>query len=580
MKSTQAGNEPTSAAFSRLEAARNCSAGLVFQALRFFHFFGQLISNSAMEEVRSTDDLHCPLTRLRTSATLSCLGLPGERGKALTSGEPKRPSMAYNGRGYRLGKASGSHQTRRAGLDDQDARYKSAVTSIFELFRIGIGPSSSHTVGPMRAGRQFVESLRDAGLLGRTVEIRVELFGSLALTGKGHGTDRAILLGLAGEVPDEVDPDTVDHKVRKIRQEERLRLLESHWIPFREEHLLFHRNQVLPGHSNGMRFTAYGPAAEPLVSKVFYSIGGGFVVEEGEQTGAEAGGAESEFPYHFRTAADLLRLCHEHGLSIWMLTLENEKCWRSEEEIRAGIKRIWQAMKDCTDRGLVTQGILPGGLNVRRRAPRLYEKLQLRGTSDPLAIVDWLNLFAMAVNEENAAGGRVVTAPTNGAAGVIPAVAHYYERFVDGADEDGILRYFLTAGAIGVLYKENASISGAEVGCQGEVGVACSMAAGGLAAALGGTNEHVEHAAEIAMEHNLGMTCDPIGGLVQIPCIERNALGAVKAVNAARMAMNEEGGHKVSLDQVMRTMYQTGLDMQSRYKETSLAGLAVNVVEC
>ena len=326
------------------------------------------------------------------------------------------------------------------------------MTSIFELFRIGIGPSSSHTVGPMRAARQFAEGLRDAGLLDRTVEIRVELFGSLALTGRGHGTDRAILLGLAGEVPDEVNPDTVDHKVRQIREERRLKLLGNHRIPFEEGHLLFHQNQVLPGHSNGMRFTADGPAGELLVSKVFYSIGGGFVVAEGEETSAEVGGVALDFPYHFRSAADLLRLCQEHGLSIWTLTLENEKCWRSEEEIRAGIKRIWQAMKDCTERGLVTEGILPGGLNVRRRAPRLYEKLRLRGTSDPLAIVDWLNLFAMAVNEENAAGGRVVTAPTNGAAGVIPAVAHYYERFVDGADEDGMLRYFLTAGAIGVLY--------------------------------------------------------------------------------------------------------------------------------
>lgn len=455
------------------------------------------------------------------------------------------------------------------------------MTSIFELFKIGIGPSSSHTVGPMRAARRFTQELADKSLLANTNAVTVELYGSLALTGKGHGTDRAILLGLLGEIPDQVDPSTIDAKLNAIREEGSIRLLGVHSIAFDSQRdLIFHGNEVLPGHSNGMRFTAYDAGRKILSQQNFYSIGGGFIVAEGEQKGGDAASNRPPVPYLFKSADDLLRLGQQRQKAIWEMVLANEMILRSRQEVEQGITRIWQAMKDCTDRGLRTQGILPGGLNVRRRAPQLFEGLSKGGSIDPLAVVDWINLFAIAVNEENAAGGRVVTAPTNGAAGVVPAVAHYYGKFIAGADEQGIFRYFLAAGAIGILYKENASISGAEVGCQGEVGVACSMAAGGLVAALGGTNEQIEHAAEIGMEHNLGMTCDPIAGLVQIPCIERNAFGAVKAVNAARMAMSEPGDHKVSLDQVIRTMFETGRDMQTRYKETSLAGLAVNVVEC
>jgi len=467
---------------------------------------------------------------------------------------------------------------RRREVSNEEDPQGERVTSIFDLFKIGIGPSSSHTVGPMRAAARFVEELASDALLSETDAITVDLYGSLALTGIGHGTDRAILLGLSGEKPDEVEPRTIEAKLAEIRERKFIRLQGKHPIGFECDHdLVFHKNEVLPGHSNGMRFMAYNWGQQPLARKVFYSIGGGFILAEGEEFTVTNRVA---VPYPFNSAVDLLRLGEEHDKPIWQLIFENEKALRSDQEIRAGISRIWQVMKDCTHRGLKTEGILGGGLNVRRRAPELYRSLCERDTSDPLAVVDWINVFAIAVNEENAAGGRVVTAPTNGAAGVVPAVAQYYQAFVDGADDQGIFRYFLTAAAIGTLYKENASISGAEVGCQGEVGVACSMAAGGLVAALGGTNEQVEHAAEIGMEHNLGMTCDPIGGLVQIPCIERNAFGAVKAVNAARLSMNGQGDHKVSLDQVIRTMYETGRDMQARYKETSLAGLAVNVVEC
>jgi L-serine dehydratase len=453
------------------------------------------------------------------------------------------------------------------------------MTSILDLFKIGIGPSSSHTVGPMRAACRFLAELESSCGLCGVASVTIHLYGSLALTGKGHGTDRAVVLGLIGEAPDQVDPAAVGTKLSEIRARRHLSLLGKHSIHFdAETDLVFHPNEVLPGHSNAMRFVAYDSERRELASRIFYSIGGGFILAEGEQ--ASQVSSREPVPYPFRSAADLLRLGEQHQKPIWALVLENEKTFRSEEEIELGVHRIWQVMKECTDRGLRTEGILPGGLDVRRRAPQLYRALSDREGGDPLTVVDWINLFAIAVNEENAAGGRVVTAPTNGAAGVIPAVAHYYKKFIDGASDDGIFRYFLTAGAIGILYKENASISGAEVGCQGEVGVACSMAAGGLVAALGGTNEQVEHAAEIGMEHNLGMTCDPIAGLVQIPCIERNAFGAMKALNAARMAMNELGDHKVSLDQVIRTMYETGRDMQTRYKETSLAGLAVNVVEC
>ncbi len=407
----------------------------------------------------------------------------------------------------------------------------------------------------------------------------VELYGSLALTGKGHGTDRAILLGLSGEFPDKVDPSSVVPIVDDIRKKRSIRLLGVHLIHFEEcTGLVFHPKRVLPGHSNGMKFTAYDRDGRETNEEIFYSTGGGFITSENDPPVEQS--ITSRLPYSFKSASDLLRMGKEHRQPIWAMMLENEKIYRTHSEIAIGISRVWQAMKDCTYRGLHTEGTLPGGLNVRRRAPKLFESLSNCNRVDPLTVVDWINLFAIAVNEENAAGGRVVTAPTNGAAGVIPAVAHYYQKFVNGATNDGIFRYFLTAGAIGMLYKENASISGAEVGCQGEVGVACSMAAAGLVAAQGGNNEQVEHAAEIGMEHNLGMTCDPVAGLVQIPCIERNAFGAVKAVNAARMAMNETHDHKVSLDQVMRTMYETGRDMQSRYKETSLAGLAVNVIEC
>lgn len=430
----------------------------------------------------------------------------------------------------------------------------------------------------MRAAKQFALDLESSGKLRQVARIRIDLYGSLALTGKGHATDRAILLGLTGETPDEIDPRTIEPKVHEIRERRALRLLGIQDIEFEESSdLLFHKGEAMPGHSNTMRFTALDATGSETTAAVFYSVGGGFIAREGE----DAGSLELLVPPHpFSSADELLRLGESHRLPIWQIVLENEKTWHTEPEIRAYIERIWQVMRECVYRGLHLEGVLPGGLNVRRRAPRLMQKLEEQGTADPLSAMDWVNVFAMAVNEENAAGGRVVTAPTNGAAGIIPAVAHYYSRFIPSASEQGLFRYFLTAGAIGILYKENASISGAEVGCQGEVGVACSMAAGGLVAALGGTNGQIEYAAEIGMEHNLGMTCDPIGGLVQIPCIERNAMGAVKAINACRIAMRETDEHKVSLDQVIATMYQTGLDMQSRYKETSLAGLALNVIEC
>ncbi len=412
----------------------------------------------------------------------------------------------------------------------------------------------------MRAAREFAAGLDADGMLEVASGVRAELYGSLALTGMGHGTDRALLLGLAGETPDTVDPQ------RSVAGP--VLLLGRQKI---EYNLVFHRDLVLPGHPNAMRFTAY-QGERVLRSALYYSTGGGFVVRDGVRTGASA---KAPVPYPFQSADELLRM----PLPVWEVMLENEKAWRPEAEIRSYIARVWAVMEACVERGLTTSGLLPGGLDVARRAPGLRARL-LRDAPDPLAVIDWVNVWAIAVNEENAAGGRVVTAPTNGAAGIVPAVAHYYQRFVAGADDAGIQRFFLTAAAIGVLYKENASISGAEVGCQGEVGVACSMAAAGLVAAQSGGNAEIEHAAEIAMEHNLGMTCDPIGGLVQIPCIERNAVGAVKAINAARLSMHGVAGHKVSLDQVIRTMYQTGLDMQSRYKETSQAGLAVNVVEC
>jgi L-serine dehydratase len=430
----------------------------------------------------------------------------------------------------------------------------------------------------MRAARQFVTNL------GRSrersvVRVQVDLYGSLALTGKGHGTDRAVILGLMGEAPDEIDPASIDHKLQKVSDSKSLALGGASVIAFDPEtNITFHKDKALAGHSHGMRFTVFDDADSTILSEVYYSVGGGFILREGED--ATSSQSRPAVPYPFSSADELLRIGDETGLAIWEIALANEIAWRSEDELRAYVTRVWETMEACLDRGIQTEGILPGGLKVRRRAPGLYKRLSIQTSNDPLAPMDWVNTFAMAVNEENAAGGRVVTAPTNGAAGIIPAVGHYYIGFVPGASQEGIFKYLLTAGAIGILYKENASISGAEVGCQGEVGVACSMAAGGLVAALGGNNRQVEYAAEIGMEHNLGMTCDPIGGLVQIPCIERNAMGAVKAINACRIAMRETGEHKVSLDQVIQTMYQTGLDMQSRYKETSLAGLALNIIEC
>ncbi|HEY4576200.1 MAG TPA: L-serine ammonia-lyase [Thermoanaerobaculia bacterium] len=456
--------------------------------------------------------------------------------------------------------------------------------SVFDLFTIGIGPSSSHTVGPMRAARRFAERLEHEGLLDRAARVRVELFGSLALTGKGHGTDRAVLMGLEGETPEEIDPDGVIPRLEAIRQEGGLRLLGRHAVPFREkEDLVFNRRELLPLHSNGMRFTAWDREGAELDRRIYYSVGGGFVVNEGATGEGRLVEDSTELPYPFHSGQELLEICEANGLAIWELMLANEKVWRSEAEIRAGLLRIWEAMQRCVERGCRQRGVLPGSLKVPRRAPSLCEELRSRpeeALKDPLTVLDWVNLFALAVNEENAAGGRVVTAPTNGAAGIVPAVLHYYRRFTPGADEEGVLRFLLTAGAIGILYKENASISGAEVGCQGEVGVACSMAAGGLVAALGGTTEQIENAAEIGMEHNLGLTCDPVGGLVQIPCIERNAMGSVKAINASRIALRGDGSHKVSLDRVIKTMRETGADMKTKYKETSRGGLAINVIEC
>jgi L-serine dehydratase len=441
-------------------------------------------------------------------------------------------------------------------------------------------------MGPMRAARRFVFSLKDEGLLDRVTRVRTELYGSLALTGLGHGTDRAILLGLSGEDPSTIDPESIEPKLQQIRSSHQLSLAGLKQISFGEEaDLLFHSDRMFPEgaqtqHPNGVRFTAFDAEERILASEVFFSIGGGFIVSDAEGASGSSVITTADLPHPFKSAAELLEMAAEKQLSIWELMLENESALRSPEDVRSGILHVWDVMQGCIDRGMRTEGILPGGLNVRRRAPRLAQRLREKGSVDPLAPLDWVTVYAMAVNEENASGGRVVTAPTNGAAGVVPAVARYYRDFIPGADDEGILRYFLASAAIGILYKENASISGAEVGCQGEVGVACSMAAGGLMAAMNGTNGQIEHAAEIGMEHNLGMTCDPIGGLVQIPCIERNAMGAVKAVHACRIALNELESHKVSLDQVIKTMYLTGLDMQSRYKETSLAGLALNVIEC
>ncbi|WP_149550033.1 L-serine ammonia-lyase [Streptomyces marokkonensis] len=452
--------------------------------------------------------------------------------------------------------------------------------SVFDLFSIGIGPSSSHTVGPMRAARMFARRLRNEDLLDSVASVRAELYGSLGATGHGHGTPKAVLLGLEGDSPRTVDVESADERVEKIKDGGRIRLLGEHEIAFSfDDDMVLHRRKALPYHANGMTLWAYDASGAEVLSKTYYSVGGGFVVDE-EAVGADRIKLDDTvLKYPFRTGDELLRLTEETGLSISALMLENERAWRTEEEIREGLLEIWRVMRACVERGMSREGILPGGLKVRRRAANTARKLRSEGDPQALAM-EWITLYAMAVNEENAAGGRVVTAPTNGAAGIIPAVLHYYMNFVPGADEEGVVRFLLAAGAIGMLFKENASISGAEVGCQGEVGSACSMAAGALAEVLGGSPEQVENAAEIGMEHNLGLTCDPVGGLVQIPCIERNGMAAVKAVTAARMAMRGDGSHKVSLDKVIKTMKETGADMSVKYKETARGGLAVNIIEC
>jgi L-serine dehydratase len=519
--------------------------------------------------------------------------------------------------------------------------------SVFQLFSIGIGPSSSHTVGPMRAARLFAEELRAEGYLPYVASLTIELFGSLAMTGKGHATDIAVLLGMEGETPEGIDPNAVQGRVQRIGNEHTLKLLGNHSIRFiPEEQLIFHKGKRFTFHSNAMRFRAFDAKGAMLLSDIYYSVGGGFVVPQKEALEPTyTGNMDEAVPYPFQTCEDLLHHCRENRMTIAQIMMENEKSWRSEKQIRDGILNIWQVMKNSVQKGIQTEGILPGGLEVKRRASEIYKKLtkepiaelhasgksKILATScqnlpagsagggedilakveelppgqeapkgrfsaaksfaigsreikDPSEIFDWVSLFALAVNEENAAGGRIVTAPTNGAAGIIPAVLHYYQKFIPSFDDEGVVTFFLTAAAVGILYKEGASLSAAEMGCQGEVGVATSMAAAGLTAALGGTNEQIENAAEIGMEHNLGLTCDPIAGLVQIPCIERNAMGAVKAINAMRLAMKGDGSHRVTLDQVITAMRQTGEDMQSKYKETSEGGLAlsvpVNLPEC
>jgi len=461
------------------------------------------------------------------------------------------------------------------------------AVSVFDLFKIGIGPSSSHTVGPMRAALMFAQGLQRDELLAATASVKVELYGSLGATGKGHGTDRGVMLGLLGDSPDTVDPETIAERLDAVRDKRTLALLGTHPVPFvQKDHIVFYR-QALTEHPNGLKLYAFDSAGKTLREATFLSVGGGFVVTAGAPNTKVLSAAE-QLPHPFRTGKELLAMCASTGKSIAQLMWENERTWHSEDETRAGLTKIWEVMQACVARGCGignpdADGTLPGPFRVKRRAPQLYRALSgnpERALTDPLSMIDWINLYAIAVNEENAAGGRVVTAPTNGAAGIIPAVLHYYTRFMPGANQQGVIDFLMTAAAIGILYKLNASISGAEVGCQGEVGVACSMAAGALAAVMGGTPEQVENASEIGMEHNLGLTCDPVGGMVQIPCIERNAMASVKAVNAARMALRGDGSHYVSLDSVIKTMRETGADMKTKYKETSRGGLAVNIVEC
>jgi L-serine dehydratase len=458
------------------------------------------------------------------------------------------------------------------------------AVSTFDLFKIGIGPSSSHTVGPMRAAYLFATRLRESGWLYAVERVRCGLYGSLGATGKGHGTDKAVMLGLEGEQPDLVDTDAIETRLASIRDSKMLNLAGKREICYSvTDDLVFYRREALPFHPNGMTLQAFDALGNVVLSSTFYSVGGGFVVEKDAEGDASLVPDRRPLPYPFANGAELLQLCSTHGKSIAQIMWANEEAWNEPEAIREKLLRIWNVMQGCVNRGLTTDGILPGGFKVKRRAPQLHRDLTTnpeKALVDPLQVMDWVNLFALAVSEENAAGGRVVTAPTNGAAGIIPAVLHYYRRFIPGANEQGAMDFLLTAAAIGILYKRNASISGAEVGCQGEVGVACSMAAGALCAVLGGTPEQVENAAEIGMEHHLGLTCDPVGGLVQIPCIERNAIASVKAINAARMALRGDGTHYVSLDKVIKTMRETGADMKTKYKETSRGGLAVNIVEC
>lgn len=468
--------------------------------------------------------------------------------------------------------------------------------SVLDLFSVGIGPSSSHTVGPMRAAKRFVVGLADAGQLGATTRVRAELFGSLGATGRGHGSDKAVVLGLQGHDPETVDTGTADDSVSAAALNPGLWLAGHHRVDFnRDEDVLLHRRKSLPAHPNGMTFRALDHTGAVLRERSYYSIGGGFVVDGDVDGTSRVVADETVLPHPFTTADELLEICRRNDMSISDVMLANELVWRTEAELRQKLLALWAVMRECVDNGCSAEGILPGGLKVKRRAPSLFRTLAASAASvdaaaltrpavqppaDPLLAMEWVNLFALAVNEENAAGGRIVTAPTNGAAGIVPAVLHYYLKFVPGANDDGVVRFMLAAGAVGILFKTNASISGAEVGCQGEVGSACSMAAAGLCEVLGGTPAQVENAAEVGIEHNLGLTCDPVGGLVQIPCIERNAIASVKAINAARLSLHGDGSHKVSLDKAIKTMRETGADMKDKYKETSRGGLAVNVVEC
>jgi L-serine dehydratase len=454
--------------------------------------------------------------------------------------------------------------------------------SVFDLFKVGIGPSSSHTVGPMRAARSFVSRLGEDGVLRQVAGVRCELFGSLGATGHGHGSVKAVVLGLEGEQPDLVDPIAAGPRFEAVRAQGRLNLAGEHPIAFSVgDDVVLHRRKKLEFHSNGMIFRAFDADSRELLRREYYSVGGGFVLDADDAGNPAIVADRTEVRYPFRTGEELLARTRETGLRISDVMLANELTWRSEAEIRAGLLDIWSVMQECVEQGIKNTGVLPGRLKVRRRAAALYAQLAADSDdADPLRAMEWVTLYALAVNEENAAGGRVVTAPTNGAAGIVPAVLHYYRDFIGSFSEDGVVRFLLTAAAVGLLFKENASISGAEVGCQGEVGSACSMAAAGLAEVLGGTPDQVENAAEIGIEHNLGLTCDPVGGLVQIPCIERNAVGSVKAITAARMAVRGDGRHYVPLDKAIKTMRETGADMQDKYKETSRGGLALNIVEC